>query len=89
MENKKRFEEMSKFEIARWYSLIDGVDIIYSKCKDKNLNFDSLVLKPGALEKYIEATCDIFYKKIEKEESKNKKTKNMFFNNLIEEIQNV
>lgn len=61
---------MSEFEMARWFALIDSVNIISKMCEEKNVSFDSVDIKPSAVEKYIEATCDIYTNKIYAEKEK-------------------
>ena len=58
-------EDMSDFTKARWLALYDGVNIIAEKAEEKGINFEELIIKPGALEKYVEGTCDIICRQIQ------------------------
>ena len=62
-------EEMSLFELARWYSIVEAVNIIADECDRRGKNFNKIKLSPLNIEKYIEGTCDIFARKIESEQS--------------------
>ena len=70
---RKHIDSMSDFELARWQSMIDGVNMIYETCEDKKIKFNDVDIKPSAIEKYIEATCDIHCRKLQ--EIKEKKAK--------------
>lgn len=61
---------MTDFEMARWFALIDSVNIIDNMCREKNIAFNSIDIKPSAVEKYIESTCDIYTQKIQDEKLK-------------------
>lgn len=60
-------ENMTHFELARWYSLIEAVDMIAEECEKRGKSFDNMKISPLDVEKYIEGTCDQFVKEIEKE----------------------
>jgi hypothetical protein len=55
---------MPDFEIARWQALMDAVNMVAEKAADRKINFNSLDIKPSAIEHYVEATCDIYCRKI-------------------------
>ena len=57
-------ENMSDFTKARWPALYDGVNIIADKADEKKLDFNDLIIKPGALENYVEGMCDIICRQI-------------------------
>lgn len=61
---------MTDFEQARWFALIDAVNIVANMCEEKKVAFDSIDIKPSAIEKYIESTCDIYAKKIDDQKQK-------------------
>ena len=60
---------MSSFELARWYSLIEAVDMIAEECEKRGKNFDKMKISPLDVEKYIEGTCDQFVREIENEKA--------------------
>ena len=57
-------DNMSDFEISRWQALMDAVGIVAEKAADRKIRWDSLDIKPSAIEHYIEATCDIYCRKL-------------------------
>lgn len=65
MSTKLNVNDMSNFELARWYALMDAIQIISDKASDRNIKFDKVDIKPSAVEKYIEATCDIYCRKLD------------------------
>ena len=47
--------EMSHYEVCRWFSLIEAVDIISQKCDQMGAGGDSINwVKPIAIQKYID-----------------------------------
>jgi hypothetical protein len=47
--------EMSEYEVSRWLSLIESVDIIDTKCKQMGVKGDAINwVKPIAIQKYID-----------------------------------
>ena len=70
---RKYIDSMTDFELARWQSMMDGVNMIYETCEDKKIKFNDVDIKPSAIEKYIEATCDIHCRKLQ--EMKEKRAK--------------
>lgn len=60
-------DSMSNFEIARWQALMDAIEILNEKCEDKKQDFNKLDIKPKAVEKFIESTCDIYCRNIERQ----------------------
>lgn len=76
-------DNMPIFGLARWYALIDAIDIIDKKSKEQKINFSKINIKPSAIEKYIEATCDIFYKKIEEYNKQKEDNINSIIENII------
>ena len=54
-EKKKKTYTLSEYEVARWLSLIESVDIIDTKCKQLGVEGDSINwVKPIAIQKYID-----------------------------------
>jgi len=47
-------EEMSSTEFTRWACLIEAFDIIKQKADDLGVNNVDLLIKPAAIEKYME-----------------------------------
>lgn len=93
MSSKVNVDNMSNFELARWYALMDAIQIISDKAADKNIKFDKIDIKPSAVEKYIEATCDIYCRKLEEIESginlHNNKNNTSLLPSIISAISNV
>lgn len=60
-------DAMPSFEIARWQALMDAIEILNEKCEDRKQDFNTLDIKPKAVEKYIESTCDLYCRSIEQQ----------------------
>jgi hypothetical protein len=54
---------MSLYELCRWASLKDAIDIVGDKCDEKQINFDNFDLKPLDLLKYVDSMTDDLYNK--------------------------
>ena len=59
---------MSFYELCRWASLKDAVDIVAEKCEEKKLDFNDFDLKPLDLLKYVDSMTDELYHKVMQEE---------------------
>lgn len=70
--SRTNVDEMTVFEQARWFSLMEAVNIIATEADERNIDFNKLKISPLDLEKYIEKTCDIFAREIEREQEKKK-----------------
>jgi hypothetical protein len=66
----QQIDEMSNFEKARWFSLIEAIDLISRECDERNVDFDEIKISPLDIEKYIEKTCDIFARKLDEDDEK-------------------
>lgn len=60
-------DAMSNFEIARWQAMMDAVELINETCQERKKDFNTIDIKPKAIEKYIESTCDIYCRNIERQ----------------------
>lgn len=67
MKNKKSVNEMSVFEVARWLSLVEAINIIADEAEQRKVDFNKLKISPLDVESYIEKTCDIYARKLEQE----------------------
>jgi hypothetical protein len=54
---------MSLYELCRWASLKDAVDIVGEKCDDRKIDFATFDLKPLDLLKYVDSMTDELYNK--------------------------
>ena len=61
---------MSLYELCRWASLKDAVDIVGEKCDDRKIDFSTFDLKPLDLLKYVDSMTDELYHKALQQESK-------------------
>lgn len=61
-------DNMPVFEQARWYALVEAVNLIADECERRGKNFNKMKISPLDVEKYIEGTCDIYARKIETEQ---------------------
>jgi len=62
--NLKQFNDLSLYEAARWYALIDAINIVGEKCTDRKVDFNSVELKPLELLKYVNIVSDTVYNKL-------------------------
>lgn len=67
-------EGMSLYELCRWASLKEAVDIIADKCEERNIDFSTFELKPLDLLKYVDSMTDDLYNKVTEEEKKKTET---------------
>jgi hypothetical protein len=83
-------DNMSDFEISRWQALMDAVGIVAEKAADRKIKWDTLDIKPSAIEHYIEATCDIYCRRLmeskEAEKQKAKQRAKTILPNLVNAI---
>lgn len=56
--------KLSLYELCRWSALEEAVNIIGDKCEDKNIDFESVELKPLDILKYIDNATDKIYEKV-------------------------
>ena len=59
-----KIDSMFVYELCRWASLKDAIDIIAEKCEDKKLDFDDFDLEPLKILKYVDSATDILYNKM-------------------------
>jgi hypothetical protein len=52
---------MSLYELCRWASLIDAVELIENKCEEKQLDFETVDLQPLDILKYVDSMTDEIY----------------------------
>lgn len=62
-------EGMSLYELCRWASLKEAVDIIADKCEERNIDFHSFELKPLDLLKYVDSMTDDLFNKVTEQEA--------------------
>jgi hypothetical protein len=60
---------MTTYELCRWASLKDAVDIVAEKCEEKKIDFNDFDLKPLDLLKYVDCMTDQLYNKVTEQES--------------------
>lgn len=72
MNKNNNFENIQKEATtwAKWMSLYEAVNIIADKAQEKNIPFSKIEIKPLEVYKYMEATENIFLRKILKDEYK-------------------
>lgn len=54
---------MSLYELCRWASLKEAIDIVGDKCDEREIDFDKFDLKPLDLLKYVDSMTDELYSK--------------------------
>lgn len=57
----KLVNEISLYELCRWASLKDAVDLLGDKCEEKRMKFEDLKLDPLAIMKFVDYQSDQFY----------------------------
>lgn len=60
---------MSLYELCRWASLKEAVDIVADKCEEKKIDFQEFDLKPLDLLKYVDTMTDQLYNKVLEQET--------------------
>lgn len=57
-----RNEKMSVYELARWASLMEAIDLIADKCEDRGIDFNSTLggkyIKPLDIQDYVDGRTD-------------------------------
>lgn len=81
-------DNMSHFEIARWQALMDSIEIIYEKCIERKMKFSELNIKPLDISKYIESTCDIYARNIERQRAQEAEIKINRASNILPHLIN-
>lgn len=61
---------MSLYELCRWASLKEAVDIVADKCEDRKISFQDFELKPLELLKFVDSKTDELYNKVLDQEVK-------------------
>ena len=59
---------MSLYELCRWASLKEAVDIIADKCEERSIDFATFELKPLDLLKYVDSMTDSLYNKVSEQQ---------------------
>jgi hypothetical protein len=52
---------MSLYEMCRWASLIDAVELVENKCTERKIDFETIDLQPLDILKYIDSRTDEVY----------------------------
>jgi hypothetical protein len=56
--------KLSLYELCRWAALEEAVNVIGEKCDERNINFESVELKPLEILKYVDSATDKIYEKV-------------------------
>ena len=54
----KYLNSLNYYQLSRWLALFEGVNLIAEAADDKKLHFKTINIKPAALLKYVDGTCD-------------------------------
>jgi len=54
----------SLYELCRWAALEEAVNVIGEKCEERNINFETVELKPLEILKYVDSATDKIYEKV-------------------------
>jgi len=52
-------EDMTDLQISRWAALVEAINLISEKAKNKNILFKKIALKQNAIQKYVDSASDI------------------------------
>lgn len=55
---------MNLYELCRWASLKEAIDIVADKCEERKIDFATFELKPLDLLKYVDSMTDVFYNRV-------------------------
>ena len=64
-------EQISLYELCRWASLKDAVDLLADKCEERKMKFEDVKLDPLAILKFVDSQSDQFYHNILQSQNKN------------------
>jgi hypothetical protein len=56
--------KLSLYELCRWTALEEAINVIGEKCDERNIDFDSVELKPLEILKYVDSATDKIYEKV-------------------------
>jgi len=56
--------KLSLYELCRWTALEEAVNVIGEKCDERNIDFNSVELKPLEILKYVDSATDKIYEKV-------------------------
>ena len=62
-------EGMSLYELCRWASLKEAIDIVADKCEERRIDFHTFEMKPLDLLKYVDSMTDDLYNKVSEKEA--------------------
>ena len=65
--NKQKYEDLSKEAVARWITLLSGIDTLDKFCLENNKNFDDIEIKIPAIKHYMEDSLESI-KQMQKED---------------------
>ena len=54
-------DNMSLYEMCRWASLIDAIELVENKCSERQIDFENIDLQPLDILKYIDSRTDEVY----------------------------
>ena len=58
---KVNISTISDYEISRWMALQEAMELIGDKCDEKNIDFETVELKPLEILKYVDNASDVIY----------------------------
>ena len=56
--------KLTLYELCRWTALEEAVNVIGEKCDERNIDFDTVELKPLEILKYVDSATDKIYEKV-------------------------
>ncbi len=73
-DKKLKVEDLNNYQVARWWALTYGVNLVADKAEERGINFDDLNINRTALEKYVDELADDILHQIETGEEYDYKT---------------
>jgi hypothetical protein len=71
---KLKVEDLNNYQVARWWALAYGVNLVADKAEERGINFEDLNINRTALEKYVDELADDILHQIETGEEYDHKT---------------
>ena len=59
--SKVNINTLSEYEISRWLALQEAMELIGDKCDERNIDFETVELKPLEILKYVDNASDVIY----------------------------
>ena len=61
--SKINISNLSDYEISRWIALQEAMELIGDKCDERNIDFETVELKPLEILKYVDNASDVIFQR--------------------------